>query len=398
MEDAKGSRTKHLLECLGLVATLLATVTGIYVSLRPQPSDDDVTSAIPVDQRVAIETPTPPPSSRSLAIVAAHAGQPKPSSMDAAAIDPTNFDRFETQRQSIDTAKRQLQELTVDFPQCLFDVAVDGEDVDATSGGLVTATRLRLNPAAYQSFAQNLERILHSVLPEPAHGGLASHFDLHVRLASERGLPHMEWVDADRRDGSAWRQAWAGGEVSNGGLPQTLIILDLPNDDVAAIAEGTTLRGKLLVVAPELREPLLQLLHRFETLHLAVEGNGLSGSVLHRHQASVAAPMANTRSPLKWVTPLMPVGQRWSLDHSRLAPMSAFHETERSRTDVNDVLCLAPMMATLADRDLQMSEKHAARLRDSEAVWTTEVNYRVPLVPATPPTSRIATVSATLVF
>ena len=413
MEDAKGSRTKHLLECLGLVATLAATVTGIYVSLRSQPTEERA-----VADRDPVSEPDPSRGENHVAEIEFEpAATPSPSAdrstmktvsvdpenvrqTDAVQIDPADIDRFMNRHRSIETAQRQLEELVTDYPQSLFEATVPASTLDATSGGWVSASRLRIEPAGYRVFAEKMKAILRSARPESPHGDLVPELEFNVRITTDKGVPHMDWVDSDRQAASAWRQAWASGSVADGKIPQTLIILDplTGSGGTASALQDATLRGTMLVVAPELQEPLLELLHRFESLHLSVEAQGPTGNLIHRHHASVTAPLANTRSELKWVSPLFPVGQRWSLDHSRLAPMPAFRESERSRTDVNDVLCLAPMMATLAKRDLRMSTKDASRLRDTEAAWTTQVDYQVPLSSSSSTPPRVASVSASLIF
>lgn len=392
-------RMKYVLECAGLLVTVLAGVLGMYVTFKsssPAPAPV-VASVAPAAQ--ATSTPAsatqPAPRGPALQAVPAPASRPAVPSVEVAKVDLDRLEGFSELRKLQKQNTAQLQTLLEGFPHSVSTVSAKAAGYDPRQQACLVDVSMQIDKARYAELVTTMMPLLDldSKLAErlaPATEGpqLPASASLSVTLLAERGGPVFDYSqtassEAQALLASALRKRPRGEVVT----PEVVTIV-LPS--ASDYSPGCELPARAWRVTRETGMVMQSAFQQTQAAKISLSLQDAAAGELGRRTSPTATPFEGTRQAHRFVSPVAVLGNKFSLERQQLAPFKSAATAHRDDSEAHSVIGFLPGFVSVPQRVDQRSSKAALE-------FLSAVSYRLAVPMAEAEVDRVAQATAALI-
>lgn len=364
-EPPRGPRIKLILECLGLVATLAATLYGLYRSMVTDPvvpTSGPIAKAEPAPEKAEpIRTASVEPLAVPDAAVMSHrpvqrAGQPQPIASGAATSPLQLIKDQSVSRLAHANLMADLDQTLAAYPQSLLAATVEPIRYDAAESAMRLRVRVSLDRAAYERFALALADTLlrdadlaavQDFFPEGTDESPAS-ARATTTLATQRRQPVLRLTDS--ADSRGLRESLLVRRSSREPTRIEAVAIVAPTP-TGLLDVGQTTDVQWVRIGPEAAERLQAAVRRAVPMSVRVAVQTDAGAPI----ATASLPLATPEPPTSWdarrfVQPLAPAAHPFDLEHATLNPVAASDQAHAARSGGWRVLALLPGLVSPRDR------------------------------------------------
>ncbi|MEM9643749.1 MAG: hypothetical protein AAF989_02050 [Planctomycetota bacterium] len=417
MSTDRPQRTKYVLECLVLGATLIATAIGAYSTLKPEspvsdPSgvadrtsdtreaeDANIVSDAPstlvanarnADEGLGNATVIMPPKSRvasdssnshveptrqtrlASSVLNRRVESAQPSDTRNSVSESLRNMSPQVQRDAYRDHLKNLLAMLSSFPSSVMTVRANVSQYDLSEEGFALDLDVGLDVDAYDDFTRRLKPLLDAdvafaevIFASASNRKTPSTAPLRLVYQEERGVPYLDYSQSASSDALAILDEVVDKKRSRKDVvfPEVVAVVEpCPTRDHSP---GNSYAANLWRLTPGAGESLMQMFERAEELKFQVSILDHSENVLATQTRSLAIPYQGTWDANRFVQPTSPFGYAHGLGRSRFAPTLAAQAAHRKGELTFGVVGLVPGYFSAAVRTDHQNGREEVGFRSS---------------------------------